>query len=46
MHINQYKSDAEKALQDAVEYQKIVTALQEQINEYKKVLNKIKKNKK
>ena len=45
-NINKYKSDAEKALQDAVEYQQIVSALQSQLNEYKIALNKIKQNKK
>ena len=45
-HINKYKNDAAKALQDAIEYQQIVTALQSQINEYKVTLNKIKQNKK
>ena len=44
-HINQYKADAAKALEDAVEYQQIVTALQETVNEYKIALNKIKQNK-
>ena len=46
LHINKYKEDAAKALQDAVEYQQIVQALQSQINEYKVALNKIKQNKK
>jgi chromosome segregation ATPase len=45
-HINKYKSDAAKALEDAVEYQQIVSALQSQVNEYKIALNKIKQNKK
>ena len=45
LHINKYKEDAAKALQDAVEYQQIVQALQSQINEYKVALNKIKQNK-
>jgi len=45
-HINQYKADAAKALEDAVEYQQIVTALQATVNEYKVALNKIKQNKK
>ena len=45
-HINQYKADAAKALEDAVEYQQIVTALQATVNEYKIALNKIKQNKK
>ena len=46
MHINKYKEDAAKALEDAVEYQQIVQALQSQINEYKIALNKLKQNKK
>ena len=46
LHINEYKNDAAKALQDAVEYQQIVSVLQSQINEYKVALNKIKQNKK
>ena len=46
LHINKYKEDAAKALQDAVEYQQIVQALQSQINEYKVALNKLKQNKK
>ena len=45
-HINQYKADAAKALEDTVEYQQIVTALQATVNEYKIALNKIKQNKK
>ena len=46
LHINKYKEDAAKALEDAVEYQKIVQTLQNQINEYKIVLNKFKQNQK
>ena len=46
LHINKYKEDSAKALQDAVEYQQIVQALQSQINEYKVALNKLKQNKK
>ena len=46
LHINKYKNDAAKALQDAVEYQQIVTLLQAQINEYKVALNKLKQNQK
>ena len=46
MNINKYKSDAAKALEDAVEYQQIVSVLQAQVNEYKIALNKIKQNKK
>ena len=46
LHINKYKEDAAKALEDAVEYQKIVQTLQNQINEYKIALNKLKQNKK
>ena len=45
-HINKYKTDAAKALEDAVQYQQIVSALQAQVNEYKIALNKIKQNKK
>ena len=45
LHINKYKEDAAKALEDAVEYQKIVQTLQNQINEYKIALNKLKQNK-
>ena len=46
LHINKYKEDAAKALEDAVEYQKIVQALQNQVNDYKIALNKLKQNKK
>ena len=46
LHINKYKNDAAKALQDAVEYQQIVSLLQAQINEYKVALNKLKQNQK
>ena len=46
IHINKYKEDAAKALEDAVEYQQIVQTLQSQINEYKIALNKFKQNKK
>ena len=46
IHINKYKEDAAKALEDAVEYQQIVQTLQNQINEYKIALNKFKQNKK
>ena len=45
-HINKYKNDAAKALEDAIQYQQIVSALQTQVNEYKIALNKIKQNKK
>ena len=45
-NINKYKNDAAKALQDAIEYQQIVSALQSQLSEYKVALNKIKQNKK
>ena len=41
-NIKKCKSDAERALQDAIGYQKIVRVLEEQINEYKEVLKKIK----
>ena len=46
LNINKYKNDAAKALQDTIEYQQIVSALQSQVNEYKIILNKIKQNKK
>ena len=46
LNINKYKNDAAKALQDTIEYQQIVSALQNQVNEYKIILNKIKQNKK
>ena len=46
LNINKYKTDAAKALQDTIEYQQIVSALQSQVNEYKIILNKIKQNKK
>ena len=46
IHINKYKEDAAKALEDAVEYQQIVQTLQNQVNEYKIALNKFKQNKK
>ena len=41
-HIKKYKSDAERALEDAIGYQKIVRILEVQINEYKEQLEKIK----
>ena len=44
-NINKYKNDAEKALKDAIEYQQIVSVLQNQLNEYKLALNNIKQNK-
>ena len=37
-----YKSDAEKALNDALAYQEIVKTLEEQLNQYKDVINSIK----
>ena len=46
LHINKYKEDAAKALEDAIGYQQIVQALQNQVNEYKIALNKLKQNKK
>ena len=44
-HIKKYKSDAERALEDAIGYQKIVRILEVQLNEYKEQLDKIKNNK-
>ena len=44
-HIKKYKSDAERALEDAIGYQKIVRILEVQLNEYKEQINKIKNNK-
>ena len=44
-HIKKYKSDAERALEDAIGYQKIVRILEIQLNEYKEQLNKIKQEK-
>ena len=44
-HIKKYKSDAERALEDAIGYQKIVRILEVQLNEYKDQLDKIKNNK-
>ena len=44
-HIKKYKSDAERALEDAIGYQKIVRILEIQLNEYKELLDKIKNNK-
>ena len=44
-HIKKYKSDAERALEDAIGYQKIVRILEIQLNEYKEQLDKIKNNK-
>ena len=41
-HIKKYKSDAERALEDAIGYQKIVRILEVQLNEYKEQLEKIK----
>ena len=41
-HIKKCKSDAERALEDAIGYQKIVRILEIQLNEYKEQLNKIK----
>ena len=41
-HIKKYKSDAERALEDAIGYQKIVRILEVQLNEYKEQLDKIK----
>ena len=44
-HIKKYKSDAERALEDAIGYQKIVGILEIQLNEYKEQISKIKNNK-
>ena len=44
-HIKKCKSDAERALEDAIGYQKIVRILEVQLNDYKEQLNKIKQNK-
>ena len=44
-HIKKYKSDAERALEDAIGYQKIVRVLEIQLNEYKEQIDKIKKEK-
>ena len=41
-HIKKCKSDAERALEDAIGYQKIVKILEIQLNEYKAQLEKIK----
>ena len=41
-HIKKYKSDAERALEDAIGYQKIVKILEIQLNEYKEQLDEIK----
>ena len=41
-HIKKCKSDAERALEDAIGYQKIVRILEIQLNEYKEQLDKIK----
>ncbi len=45
-HIKKCKSDAERALEDAIGYQKIVRILEIQLNEYKQQLDKIKQEKK
>ena len=44
-HIKKYKSDAERALEDAIGYQKIVRILEVQLNEYKEQIDQIKNNK-
>ena len=44
-HIKKYKSDAERALEDAIGYQKIVKILEIQLNEYKEQFDKIKNQK-
>ena len=44
-HIKKCKSDAERALEDAIGYQKIVRILEIQLNEYKQQLDKIKQEK-
>ena len=44
-HIKKCKSDAERALEDAIGYQKIVRILEIQLNEYKEQLEKIKQEK-
>ena len=44
-HIKKCKSDAERALEDAIGYQKIVRILEVQLNDYKEQLNKIKHDK-
>ena len=44
-HIKKCKSDAERALEDAIGYQKIVRILEVQLNDYKEQLNKIKQEK-
>ena len=44
-HIKKCKSDAERALEDAIGYQKIVRILEVQLNDYKEQLNKIKQDK-
>ena len=44
-HIKKCKSDAERALEDAIGYQKIVRILEIQLNEYKEQLDKIKQEK-
>ncbi len=41
-HIKKYKSDAERALEDAIGYQKIVRILEIQLNENKEELKKMK----
>ena len=41
-HIKKYKSDAERALEDAIGYQKIVRILEVQLNQYKEQIDKIK----
>ena len=41
-HIKKYKSDAERALEDAIGYQKIVKILEIQLSEYKEQLDEIK----
>ena len=41
-HIKKYKSDAERALEDAIGYQKIVRILEMQLNEYKEQIDQIK----
>ena len=41
-HIKKYKSDAERALEDAIGYQKIVALLEIQLNQYKEQLDTIK----
>ena len=45
-HIKKCKSDAERALEDAIGYQKIVRILEIQLNEYKEQLEKIKQQQK